>query len=335
MSQIALDEFHWILDVLQSIDVGLVVVDRQFNIQLWNGFMENHSGIGFSKLQGQGLFHRFPALPESWLRRKVETVLALNSPTFTSWEQRPRLFNFISSKPFTGRSELMYQNITILPLTSRNGTTDHACIILYDVTDAAMGKLGLQEANQQLKVLSVTDRLTGLFNRGHWEECLRQEFNRCQRHAHSSTLMMFDIDFFKKINDGYGHLAGDAVLRRVSKTLMQVLRSTDVAGRYGGEEFGILLLDVDEPGAMYVAERLRIAMAEQIVEFDQHHICFSISVGIARLEPQHATASDWIAAADAALYHAKRNGRNCCVLASRLPGLLSEAKPLPAQVDHA
>ena len=116
---------------------------------------------------------------------------------------------------------------------------------------------------------------------------------------------------------------------------MQVLRSTDVAGRYGGEEFGILLLDVDEPGAMYVAERLRIAMAEQVVEFDQHHICFSISVGIARLEPRHATASDWIAAADAALYHAKHNGRNCCVLASRLPGLQSETRQLPAQVDHA
>ena len=114
----------------------------------------------------------------------------------------------------------------VLPLTSRHGTADHACIILYDVTDAAMGKQGLQEANQQLKVLSVTDRLTGLFNRGHWEECLRQEFKRCQRHAHSSTLMMFDIDFFKKINDSYGHLAGDAVLRRVSKTLMQALRGT-------------------------------------------------------------------------------------------------------------
>ena len=91
----------------------------------------------------------------------------------------------------------------------------------------------------------------------------------------------------------------------------------------------------DEPGALYVAERLRIAMAEQIVEFDQHHICFSISVGIARLEAQHGTACDWIAAADAALYHAKRSGRNCCVLASRLPALLAEHSTVQPLVDHA
>ena len=310
MNLLELDDFHWLMDILQTIDVGLVVIDRHYQVQLWNGFMENHSGHLASHIRGHSLLEQFPDLPEGWLRRKVEEVFALRSPVFSSWEQRPRLFDFVSTRPFTGHSLLMYQNITLMPLLSRTGNCDHICIIIYDVTDAAIGKLGLQQANQQLKALSITDRLTTLYNRGHWEECLRLEYQRFQRTNSPVTLMMFDIDFFKKINDTYGHPAGDAVLRCVATTLKQELRGTDIAGRYGGEEFGVLLLDTDGATAYAVAERLRQVISNLVIEYEEQRISLTISLGLANLNRHTASAADWLIAADNALYHSKHNGRN-------------------------
>ncbi len=315
MDLIELDDFHWLMDILQTIDVGLVVIDRQYEIQLWNGFMENHSGQLASHIRGQNLLTQFPDLPVSWLQRKVEEVFALHSPVFSSWEQRPRLFDFSSTRPFTGNSALMYQNITLMPLVSRHGSCNHICIIIYDVTDAATGKQGLQEANHQLKALSITDRLTGLYNRGHWEECMRHEYQRHFRSGCPVTLLMFDIDFFKKINDTYGHPAGDAVLRQVSVVLKQQLRSTDIAGRYGGEEFGVLLLDADSQTSWNIAERLRQAIAHHQVTHDGRVIEFTISIGLAVLDASMPTPAAWLVQTDNALYHSKHTGRNRVTLA--------------------
>ena len=272
-----MDEFHWLLDILQTIDVGLVVIDRHYRVQLWNGFMENHSGITASQLRDANLVVHFPELPEAWLKRMLETVFTLRSPVFSSWEQRPRLFEFVSSRPFTGGSEMMFQNLTLMPLASRSGECNHACLIIYDVTDAAMGKQGLQAANQQLKLLSSTDRLTGLYNRGHWEECLRHEFRRAVSAHAASSLLMFDIDFFKSINDTHGHQAGDDVLRQVARVLQQQLRPGDMAGRYGGEEFGIVLPDTDSRLALIIAENIRLAMASQLIEYQRQSLNFTIS----------------------------------------------------------
>lgn len=335
MDLIELDDFHWLMDILQTIDVGLVVIDRQYQVQLWNGFMENHSGQLASHIRGHNLLTQFPDLPITWLQRKVEEVFALHSPVFSSWEQRPRLFDFASTRPFTSNSALMYQNITLMPLVSRHGLCNHICIIIYDVTDAAMGKQGLQDANQQLKALSITDRLTGLYNRDHWEECMRQEYQRHFRSGSPVTLLMFDIDFFKKINDGYGHPAGDAVLRDVACILRQQLRATDVAGRYGGEEFGILLLDADSHTAWLIAERLRQAIAQHIVQHDNRLIEFTISIGLAVLDAATATPAQWLVRADEALYHSKRTGRNRVTIANGQQHPVSSSTSVDSQAATA
>ncbi|SJZ87254.1 PAS fold [Oceanospirillum multiglobuliferum] len=161
---------HWMMQMLQTVDVGLVVLDRSLKIQLWNGFMESHSGIRTAKARDENLFTLFPEIPEQWLTRKIESVFTLNSRAYSTWEQRPHLFKFKSYRPLTGRSELMYQNITIIPLTGIDKSVTHVCILVYDVTDIATGKIELQKANEELARLSRTDRLTGLNNRGHWEE---------------------------------------------------------------------------------------------------------------------------------------------------------------------
>lgn len=307
---LGLADFHWLLDVLQSVDVGLVVLDNEYTIQLWNGFMENHSGIGGGEINGKNIFAEFPDIPEQWLRHKVENANALNSPVFSTWEQRERLFNFTSAHPFTGLSQKMYQNITIMPLHSVMTGVNHTCIIIYDVTESATNQLGLQKANTRLRELSITDGLTKLYNRAHWQECLQQEFMRYKRKPIDVTLMMSDIDFFKKVNDNYGHPAGDEVLRTLSRILKQQLRSTDIAGRYGGEEFAIILLDSNIEKSMMVAERLRKAAESQVVQYEDMTIRFSISVGLCQLTSDIASPQDWLINADNCLYYSKEHGRN-------------------------
>src|SRR5690606_25742057 len=140
----------------------------------------------------------------------------LKNRAFTTWEQRPYLMQFKNYRPITGTEEFMYPNITISPLVPANGEVNNVCIIIYDVTDIASNKKALERANIELAKLSRTDRLTQLNNRGYWEECLIKEFNRYQRYHHTCSLIMFDIDHFKKVNDTYGHQAGDEVIRTVS-----------------------------------------------------------------------------------------------------------------------
>lgn len=272
--------------------------------------MENHSGYNLSQLSEHNLFHYFPELAEVWLRQKIEAVFTLRCASFISWELRPYLFDFRAHRPFTGMSDRMYQNVTIMPLISRLGDINHVCLIIYDVTDTATSKQALEEANQQLTMLSITDRLTGLYNRGYWEECLRNEYSRYQRHGKVSTLMMIDIDFFKKVNDTYGHPAGDEILRRASAILKQMIRCSDMAGRYGGEEFGVLLPEINEPVAQLVAERLRRRIENECVLFDGNKINFTISIGLAEVTNQQTSAIHWLQQADAALYHSKHSGRN-------------------------
>ena len=221
------------------------MLDRGYRICFWNAFMENHSGVPSHKAQDCNLFTLFPDIPAEWFRRKAESVFLLNNQAFTVWEQRPCLFSFKSQRPLTGIAEFMYQNTVIIPLADLDGTTNHVALIVYDVTDVATGKQALTVANAELEKRSRTDPLTGLHNRGYWEERVIQEFRRFQRTRQPASLVMFDIDHFKKVNDNHGHQAGDVVIRHTAQLLMANLRDTDIAGRYGGEEFGVVLVQSD------------------------------------------------------------------------------------------
>jgi len=305
-----IEELHWQLGLLQTLDVGLLVVDRSYRIQLWNSFMANHSGMQASDVRNRNLLRIFPHLPSEWLQRKLDAVFMLKNPAYISWEQRPYLFQFKSHRPITGQAPFMYQNVSLIPLTSPNGDVNHVGVLIYDVTDVALGKLQLQEANKQLKALSRQDRLTGLYNRGHWEECLDLEFSRFQRTQVRSSLVMLDIDHFKSINDTYGHPAGDEVIRQLAKLLTGLARKTDLVGRYGGEEFGVVLVDTGCVNAEIYCERLRRAAEAIEIVYNDQVITFTVSLGIAELDSDVDSVSDWIARADQALYQSKQNGRN-------------------------
>jgi diguanylate cyclase (GGDEF)-like protein len=303
-------EMHWLMDVLQSIDIGLVILDREYKIQLWNGFMENHSGMRPDEVHDKPLFESFSDIPETWFRQKAEPVFELKTRTFTIWEQRPYLFRFKNYRPITGRASTMYQNSSIIPLESIDGSVNHICLIIYDVTDTAVNQEDLTKANGHLAYLSQTDSLTELFNRGFWEEEFQREHKRCIRTETPSSLVIFDIDHFKNVNDTYGHQAGDEVIRTLASIVRQTVRETDICGRYGGEEFTILLVDTDDAAATTFTERLRKKIAALTVTTDEHEINFTISSGIAQFSTKFTKHTQWIEAADKALYHAKENGRN-------------------------
>lgn len=169
--------------------------------------------------------------------------------------------------------------------------------------------------HQQLQELASRDGLTGLLNRRALEEVLSRELKAGTRYRASACLILIDLDYFKRVNDLLGHAAGDDVLRAVATVMQQAVRDTDSVGRYGGEEFGIVLPHTDLDRAAVLAERLRDHIERQELVVDGGRVRITVSVGIAQIPDRTIrTVPDWIAAADAALYAAKGSGRNGVVI---------------------
>lgn len=158
--------------------------------------------------------------------------------------------------------------------------------------------------------LTTVDGLTQVFNRRYFEETLEREISRCHRYGRDLTLILMDIDRFKHINDTFGHLAGDYVLKQLASTIKTRIRREDVFARFGGEEFALLLPEVDMEGAAQLAETSRRIIEAHPFRFDNQDIPVTISLGIATLGPQAKEVTDLIRAADARLYQAKNGGRN-------------------------
>ncbi|MDH5407263.1 MAG: diguanylate cyclase [Gammaproteobacteria bacterium] len=303
-------DIHWLMDMYRTIDVGVTAIDRNYNIQTWNNFMQNHSGLNSAEVVGKNIFTSFPEIPQAWFERKIESVLALQNQAYSTWRQRPHLFKFPNYRPISGTSEFMYQNVTFIPLLSADTSISHIGINVFDVTEIAVSELNLEIVNNKLSTLSRTDGLTQLNNRAYWEECLIKEINRNSRSQEPVSLLIFDIDHFKNVNDTYGHTFGDEVLRHTSAILKNNIRDVDIAGRYGGEEFGVILFGADTKGAMVFAERLRQNIEKHTVTSSGHSLNFTISIGIAELTNSIKDHKTWIECADKALYASKEAGRN-------------------------
>jgi diguanylate cyclase (GGDEF)-like protein len=169
----------------------------------------------------------------------------------------------------------------------------------------------LIETREALREQASHDALTGLLNREAILCLLQNELSRIERENGLVSIIMADLDHFKKINDSYGHMAGDAVLRRTSKRMLSLIRNYDCIGRYGGEEFIILLPGCDPKCALAFAERLRLAIGNEPMNIPEGMISLTISLGVAtssRWKPE--TVDALIQAADQALYRAKEKGRN-------------------------
>ena len=170
----------------------------------------------------------------------------------------------------------------------------------------------LEIANKRLEELTFTDGLTGIRNRRFLNKALEREFSRAKREKLPLSLMLIDIDHFKQFNDKYGHLVGDDCLRVVAENIENsALRENDIVARYGGEEFCVLLPNTDQPGAMQVAEQIRLRVSNTDFQVNQQKVTITVSVGLTTCIPErHHEIEQFIAAADEALYKSKDNGRN-------------------------
>lgn len=177
------------------------------------------------------------------------------------------------------------------------------------VTNQALRKL--QRRREELEALTRIDALSGLANRGHWESMVRKEFGRYRRYGRPAALVMVDLDHFKHINDRYGHAAGDEAIRRFARLLGRELRVNDTAGRYGGEEFGVLLPDTTGEGARDLMNRLRQCLHSEPL-IDGHVV--TASFGVAELTPMFEDHEMWMRVADQMLYRAKHGGRDRIVM---------------------
>src|SRR6266704_3823414 len=171
----------------------------------------------------------------------------------------------------------------------------------------------LRDSRRELERLSITDDLTGLYNRRYVMEALANEVRRSRRLEHPFTLLMLDVDRFKEYNDAYGHLAGDAALARVAAILKESTRDVDCAARYGGEEFVVLLPETEAQGATETAQRIQARLARDALVGGK----LTVSVGVAQFPADGESPDELLAGADAALYQAKREGRNRVLRAVR------------------
>ena len=295
--------------IANQLNTGVLVLDAEFNIVIWNRFLQVHTAKVADNIIGHSIFNAFPELPERWLSRKLTSVLQLNTPSFCSWQQRHHLFELPHTRPITTDSEFMAQNCTFLPIETEC-KAKYICILIEDVTDVCHYQTQLQKTLAELAQISRIDGLTQIYNRRHWQESLEQEHAKACRHNKNLSLIMLDLDHFKLLNDNYGHQCGDMVLIEVSALISSLLRVEDIFGRYGGEEFAIILPETNLKGATELGQRICRSIAENSLNYNGQSISVTISLGVAQLSNTDSNYEELITQSDNALYQAKAQGRN-------------------------
>lgn len=201
-------------------------------------------------------------------------------------------------------------------ITRMNLDNDFILFFGVDITDLKKTQASLENANQQIEILANTDQLTSVHNRRSFNLLAEQEFQRSNRHKHSLSLLLMDLDSFKKVNDNYGHEVGDFVLKAFAQLCKEALRRSDSLSRIGGEEFTILLPMTNWEGARQLAEQIRtkVAAHDFYIESVNCHLNISVSIGVSSLTDKKQSVKDLLVQADNALYTAKENGRNQVVV---------------------
>lgn len=189
--------------------------------------------------------------------------------------------------------------------------------LLKEITIRKQTEAALRLSQEELKRLAITDSLTGLYNRRHFNKLAEDEIRRSIRYSRPLSVMLFDIDFFKRVNDTFGHSSGDRVLSMIGRTTQEMLRATEISARYGGEEFIVLFPETSASEAAAVAERLRMKIEETAFLPGENALVITASFGISdypgktrHLKSPESLLSDLVSNADQAMYCSKKAGRN-------------------------
>jgi diguanylate cyclase len=289
--------------LFDTVNIGLVVLDCDLKVRYWNRWMEFYSGIPSERIVDVPLFEFFPSLNTPKFLRSCKSVLAFGNFAFFSQKLHHYLFPFRADSSFVSRFEFMQQSCSMGPLRDEAKNITSLYLTVQDVTELAAYEHRLLEMNMR-------DGLTGIYNRRFLEKRLAEEFERHVRYNRNFSVIMFDIDFFKKVNDTYGHQCGDAILKGVSGMIASMIRKTDFLARYGGEEFCCLLPETDLASATVLAERFRNSIAGMKQAYQEQEVMVTISLGVSQLSKQIPSPASLLEKADEALYQAKGSGRN-------------------------
>lgn len=292
--------FNQLFDLL---DAGIVILDGDLKVYKWNKWMELHSNIPADQIIGHSIFDFFPNLNNQSFSRSLKYVLNFGNYYFFSQKLHHYLFPFKPVSYLSVDIDFMQQSCNMGQLVDEESSTRYVYITVHDVTEITVYEKTLIEMNTR-------DSLTGVYNRKFFESQLRNELKRFKRAQRPFGLIMLDIDFFKKINDTYGHQCGDYVLKSLASAVSSKIRGTDILARYGGEEFFCLLPETDIDSATHVAETLRMAVENKTYNFQNIPIQITISLGVTAMHPEIESPEALIKKADDALYEAKRTGRN-------------------------
>jgi diguanylate cyclase len=289
--------------LFDTVNIGLVVLDSDLNVRYWNRWMAFYSGVPSERIVGAPLFEFFPSLNTPKFLRSCKSVLTFGNFAFFSQKLHRYLFPFRADSSFVSHFEFMQQSCSMGPLRDAATAISSLYLTVQDVTELAVYEHRLLEMNMR-------DGLTGVYNRRFLEKRLTEEFERHVRYSRTFSVIMLDIDFFKKVNDTHGHQCGDFILKGVSAKIASLIRKTDFLARYGGEEFCCLLPETDLASAKVLAERFRKSIAEMIHLYQEKEVTVTISLGVSELNTQYPTPSSLLERADEALYQAKGSGRN-------------------------
>ena len=282
---------NFLADVIENSPDATYVKNREGRYLLVNRMQEKVSGLPRSVTLGKTDAELFPgAMGEAY--RQVDLAV-MSSGHAIKAEESLR----------DERGETFFLSVKF-PTRNTAGDITGICGISTDITQ-------IKHYQKELERLSQYDELTGLCNRRHFMGLARHELGRSQRYGGKLSLLMVDIDHFKRVNDSHGHRTGDLVLAAVSEQIRKALRETDVAGRLGGEEFAIMLPETHLGGAILVAERLRQQVATQAIDIDDGQtVQCTLSIGVACLDDTITDLEKLLHRADTALYNAKNGGRN-------------------------
>lgn len=299
--------------IISSINMGLIVVDSDENILLWNDWVVKHSEVPKNRALKAKIETAFQDAPSAAFLSALRNVLTYGLPVLLSNAlHRSPLALYVSSEKHIEKVR-MHLAIAITPLPVAHGKP--CCLIqISDSSTSIKREKMLRSHSENLKRDATTDSLTGIYNRRFFDEHYKMALGQAARQKLPLSVFMIDIDFFKEYNDYYGHPTGDKTLIKVANALKaQLSRSTDVVARYGGEEFILMLPNMPEQHATSFAHKLRLAIWDLAIPHLKSRISqqISVSIGISTYDERGENNMPFLVdAADAALYIAKQNGRN-------------------------
>lgn len=296
--------------LVQHLPDGIIILNTELKLRFVNQFICRHSGKTEQALVGQGFFSMFPEVPTEWFARKAHAVLTTEQPEYIGWRQRLYLLKF-PHPDNAARDEPSYmaQNCTLMPVSHPVTGERYLGVWIQNANEQATYHAQLLMAEQQLALHKRLDSLTGLLDRQYWQQQLSLEIARAERYERPITILLFDIDRFKALNDQLGHLQGDRVLRTLANAITSLLRENDLLARCAGAAFALALPDTALDGAVEVANRLKRKLSAMSLLEQYPAAKITISIGLSAYQTG-LPVSEWIQRAEDAVYQAKRAGKN-------------------------